>query len=519
MTRRWLRIAALAALLVAVGLAGTWAARHFATDDRSLAVTGTIEATQVDVSAKITGRIVELTVREGQPVERGQLLVRLDTEELAADLRRSEAAVRTAAAQLRDLQAGARPQEIREAEAQAARAQSQLDDLLAGARVQDVERAPAELRNAVATREWAERDHARAQELFGKQLVAAQEVDRARQAYEVARANEDSARERLALVEAGPRKDEVEGARAAVRAARERVGLLRAGPRAEAVAAAEAQVVEARAAHTLAQARLAETRLTSPISGVASDPMVATSAMNAATALAAQRSLEVLTQTLEGVTIRMPPVDFRVRAWYNPDLVSAIFIVPGLVGALLMQTTITQMAVSIVREREKGTLEALIVSPVRRWELLLGKIIPNLLVAYGQMTMALLVAHYVFDVPIRGSLLLLYTLALLFMWGTLGIGIFVSAASRTVPQAMQLAFLTFLPSIYLSGLLFPVEGMPRAAQYLANVIPLTYFLKIVRGIVLKGVGLDLLLPSLLPLALFGGFVFSASILRFRKQLD
>ncbi len=251
----------------------------------------------------------------------------------------------------------------------------------------------------------------------------------------------------------------------------------------------------------------------------ASDPMVATSAMNAATALAAQRSLEVLTRTLEGVTIRMPPVDFRVRAWYNPDLVSAIFIVPGLVGALLMQTTITQMAVSIVREREKGTLEALIVSPIRRWELLLGKIIPNLLVAYGQMTGALLVAHFVFDVPIRGSLALLYALALLFMWGTLGIGIFVSAASRTVPQAMQLAFLTFLPSIYLSGLLFPVEGMPPAAQLLAHVIPLTYFLKIVRGIVLKGVGLELLLPNLLPLALFGAFVFSASILRFRKQLD
>jgi ABC-2 type transport system permease protein len=251
----------------------------------------------------------------------------------------------------------------------------------------------------------------------------------------------------------------------------------------------------------------------------ASDPMVATSAMNAATALAAQRSLEVVTQVLEGVTVRMPPVDFRVRAWYNPDLVSAIFIVPGLIGALLMQTTITQMAVSIVREREKGTLEALIVSPIRRWELLLGKILPNLLVAYAQMTGALLVAHYAFDVPIRGSLLLLYALALLFMWGTLGIGIFVSAASRTVPQAMQLAFLTFLPSIYLSGLLFPVEGMPHAAQYVAHVIPLTYFLKIVRGIVLKGVGLEVLLPNLWPLIVFGAFVFSASILRFRKQLD
>ena len=127
---------------------------------------------------------------------------------------------------------------------------------------------------------------------------------------------------------------------------------------------------------------------------------------------------------------------------------------------------------------------------IRRWELLFGKILPNLLVAYGQMTIALLVARWVFDVPIRGSLVLLYALSLVFMFGTLGIGIFVSAASRTVPQAMQLAFLTFLPSIYLSGLLFPIEGMPVAAQYLASVIPLTYYLRVVRGIVLKGIGLD-----------------------------
>ena len=253
----------------------------------------------------------------------------------------------------------------------------------------------------------------------------------------------------------------------------------------------------------------------------ASDPQVATSAMNAATALAADRSLTILSETTEGVVLRReaPPLDFRVRAWYNPDLVSAIFIVPGLIGALLMQTTITAMAVSVVREREKGTLEALIVSPIRRWELLLGKIVPNLMTAYGQMTMALLVAHFVFDVPIRGSLVLLYTLSLLFMMGTLGVGILVSAASRTVPQAMQLAFLTFLPSIYLSGLLFPIEGMPRGAQYIAAVIPLTYYLRVVRGIVLKGVGLEYLWPNLLPLTAFGAVVFSLAVLRFRKQLD
>ena len=254
----------------------------------------------------------------------------------------------------------------------------------------------------------------------------------------------------------------------------------------------------------------------------ASDPMVATSAINAAGSLGAQLSLRVLTRNLERTPFLRrdePPVDFRVRAWYNPDLVSAIFIVPGLIGALLMQTTITAMAVTVVREREKGTLEALIVSPIRRWELMLGKIIPNLLVAYGQMTMALLVAYFVFEVPIRGSLALLYVLSLVYMMGTLGIGIYVSTAAKTVPQAMQMSFLTFLPSVYLSGLLFPIEGMPEAAQYLAHVIPLTYYLRIVRGIILKGVGLDVLWPSLLPLVAFGAVVFTLSVLRFRKSLD
>ena len=254
----------------------------------------------------------------------------------------------------------------------------------------------------------------------------------------------------------------------------------------------------------------------------ASDPLVATSAVNAAAALGAQRSLQIMTRTAEGTSLARqgePPLDVRVRAWYNPDLVSAIFIVPGLIGALLMQTTITAMAVSVVREREKGTLEALIVSPIRRWELLLGKIIPNLVVAYGQMTMALIVAHYVFDVPIRGSLTLLYVLAAAFMLGTLGIGIFLSAVSRTVPQAMQLTFLTFLPSIYLSGLLFPIEGMPVVAQYLSAVIPLTYFLRIVRGIVLKGVGFSYLWPSLVPLMIFGAVIFTLAVLKFRKTLD
>ncbi|HEV8309669.1 MAG TPA: ABC transporter permease, partial [Methylomirabilota bacterium] len=252
----------------------------------------------------------------------------------------------------------------------------------------------------------------------------------------------------------------------------------------------------------------------------ASDPQVAVSAVNAATALGLSRSLEILSQTTGGALQRdQVGIDVRVRAWYNPDQESALFIVPGLIGALLMQTTITIMAVAVVRERERGTLEALIVSPLRRWEIMLGKIIPNLLVAYGQMTLALVVAHYVFAVPIRGSLALLYGVAALFMLGTLGIGIYISTISRTIPQAMQFGFLAILPSIYLSGLLFPIEGMPRPAQYLAHVLPITYFLRILRGIVLKGIGLDQLWPDVWPLVVFGAVIFTLSVLRFRKSLD
>ncbi len=251
----------------------------------------------------------------------------------------------------------------------------------------------------------------------------------------------------------------------------------------------------------------------------ASDPQVAASGVNAATALGLSRSIAILARTTGGTAAEGGGLDVRIRAWYNPDQESALFIVPGLIGALLMQTTITIMAVAVVRERERGTLEALIVSPLRRWEIMLGKIVPNLLVAYGQMTLALVVAHYVFDVPMRGSVGLLYAVSALFMMGTLGIGIFVSTLSRTVPQAMQMGFLAILPSIYLSGLLFPLEGMPEPAQYLARILPITYFLRIIRGIILKGNGLDELWPDVWPLVVFGVVIFTLSVLRFRKSLD
>lgn len=268
MTRRRLILTLAATLAVVVGAVVTsWAVRHFTPED-VLALSGTVEGLQVDVSAKIMGRIAELTVREGDRVERARVIARLAADELLAEMSRAEGSLAAAQAQLRDLLAGARPEEIQEAEARATRADAQLKDLLAGARQQEIEQARAGLRNAQATREWTQRDFRRAEELFRKDLIAAQEVDRARQAFEVAAANEVSARERLDLVSVGPREHEVAAARAELRAARERVRLLRAGPRPDAVAAARAQVAQAGAAITMARARLAEATIVAPIDGV-----------------------------------------------------------------------------------------------------------------------------------------------------------------------------------------------------------------------------------------------------------
>jgi HlyD family secretion protein len=234
----------------------------------TIQVTGNMEALQVDVSAKIAGRILSLRVREGDRVTEGQLLARLDDAELRAEVERAEAALKTAEAQLRDLLAGARREEIEEARATVARTEAQLRDLLAGSRREEIEQAREAVRSAEATRAWTERDFKRAQELFQKELIAAQEVDKARQAYEVAVAQERSTRANLQMVEVGPRRDQIDAARAQVKASRDRLDLLLAGPRPYQVEAARGQVTQARAGRDAAQSRLRESTIVSPINGV-----------------------------------------------------------------------------------------------------------------------------------------------------------------------------------------------------------------------------------------------------------
>ena len=257
------------AAIVFLAAAGSYGARVLSSSAPSaLLVTGTMEATQVEVSAKYTGRIVALQAREGAEVSQGQLLVRLDDQELRAEVERNEAAVKNAQAQLRDLLAGARKEEIEEARATVERARAQLDDLLAGSRREEIEQARQNLQSASATREWTERDFRRTQELYKQELVAAQDVDRARQAYEVAKAQERSAREHLDLLLAGSRPHQIEAARAQLKAAQDRLNLLLAGPRPHLVEVARAQVSQAQAALALALSRLRETEITSPMRGV-----------------------------------------------------------------------------------------------------------------------------------------------------------------------------------------------------------------------------------------------------------
>ncbi|OGK81903.1 MAG: hypothetical protein A2X52_21445 [Candidatus Rokubacteria bacterium GWC2_70_16] len=256
-------------ILLALGFAYAYGGRLLGgSPNLAVSVTGTIEATQVDVSARIAGRIRRLHVKEGDRVAEGQLLAELDDEELRAEVRRQAAVLRTAEATLRDLEAGARREEIEEARATVARSQAQLDDLVAGSRAQEIEEARAGLRSAEATRAWTERDFQRAEALFKKELIAAQEVDRARQAWEVAQAQERTARERLALTLEGTRRHQVDAARAQLKAAQDRLALLLAGARPEQVAAARGQVEQARSSLLLARSRLKEMTLAAPVAGV-----------------------------------------------------------------------------------------------------------------------------------------------------------------------------------------------------------------------------------------------------------
>jgi ABC-2 type transport system permease protein len=251
-----------------------------------------------------------------------------------------------------------------------------------------------------------------------------------------------------------------------------------------------------------------------------SDPQIVGSAQSTAASLVMARSAEIRVERLRrvGGHVAPEPLDLSPDILYNADQRTAVYIVPGLIGVILTMTMVMLTAMALARERERGTLEQLIVSPVRPVELVVGKILPYVTIGYVQMALILGFARVVFDVPIRGSMPLLYALALFFIAANLAVGLVFSTIAQTQQQAMQMSFFFLLPNILLSGFMFPFEAMPAPAQWLSRALPLTHFLRIVRGIVLKGShfadvapGLAWLIAILVALVVF-------SSLRFRKKL-
>lgn len=216
---------------------------------------------------------------------------------------------------------------------------------------------------------------------------------------------------------------------------------------------------------------------------------------------------------------RAPLPRISVRTLYNPELRTAVQIVPTLIGVILSMTMVIFTAGAIVRERERGNLELLIATPLGAIELMIGKLLPFIAIGLIQVTLILLVGRYLFGVPIVGHLTDLYVAAMLFIAATLALGLFVSTLAKTQFQSFQLAFVTMLPSILLSGFMFPFAGMPRVAQWIAQVLPLTHFNVMVRGILLRGSGLAELWPQIGKLLIFFAIMMFFAVIRFQKRLD
>jgi drug efflux transport system permease protein len=230
--------------------------------------------------------------------------------------------------------------------------------------------------------------------------------------------------------------------------------------------------------------------------------------------------LVALTQSSGGpAELRMPALDVRQRVWFNPDLKSRNYFVPGVLVNIVALVTVMLTAMSIVREKEIGTMEQLMVSPIRPLELMLGKTLPFALIGMLQVTLMTALALGIFQVPFRGNFLTMLVCTALFLMTTLGAGLFISTISQTQQQALMTFFFMFMPMFLLSGFSFPINSMPAAVQWLTYLNPIRYFMEIIRGIFLRGTGPSILWPQMAALAVFGVAIFTSSALRFRKKLD
>jgi len=227
-----------------------------------------------------------------------------------------------------------------------------------------------------------------------------------------------------------------------------------------------------------------------------------------------------LTTKIGGAAPAVTPIlTAQSRVWFNPDLVSRVYFVPGVIVNIIALVTIMLTSMSIVREKEIGTMEQLLVTPVKPLELIIGKLLPFAAVGVVEVALVVVAALLIFHVPIRGNILLLFGCSLLYLLSTLGVGLFISTISQTQQQAMMASFFFFMPAMLLSGFAFPIRNMPPAAQYLTYLNPLRYFMQIVRDLFLKGVGVASLWQEILALFVFGVAILSLSALRFHKNLD
>ncbi len=253
-----------------------------------------------------------------------------------------------------------------------------------------------------------------------------------------------------------------------------------------------------------------------------SDPTVASTALSAARFIGQAHATDILAEQVaaRGLNLKLqPPVEVHTQVWYNPDLVTAHFMIPGVIGMILYAITSILTATTIVRERERGTIEQLIVTPIRSWELVVGKISPYVLLALLNTAEVLAIGAWWFGVPVRGDLLLITGVSTLFLMSSLGIGLLASTIANTQQEAMLTVWMTLLPGIFLSGFFFPLEAMPKVLQWISYVMPLRYYLVIIRALLLKGVGFAAIQNDVLALAIFGVVILGAAALRFRKRLD
>jgi len=212
-------------------------------------------------------------------------------------------------------------------------------------------------------------------------------------------------------------------------------------------------------------------------------------------------------------------VSAEFRVWYNPELKSRNFMVPGVLGLLLMVMTMLLTSLAIVKEKELGTLEQLVVTPIKPYQLIIGKLAPFFMIGVIDVMLVVFFASLIFSLPVKGGVLLLLLLSLIFLMTTLGLGLFISTISRTQQQAMMTAIFFFmLPMMFFAGFVFPIENMPTIIQYVSYIIPLRYYFIIVRGLFLKGVGLNILWPQATALLIFGSIILSMSVMRFQKRL-